>query len=56
MRESCSCGAAIHTISYRRAVEWRFTHQHLVTETLSELTSDTKVIPVGFTPNDAEEE
>ena len=53
MRESCSCGAAIHVIGYRRAREWRDTHKH-ETETVLEL--ETNTYPVGFQPEPAEEE
>lgn len=54
MRESCSCGAAIHTLFYKRALTWRLTHLHAAEET-HELLSDT--YPVGFTiPADEEEE
>ena len=27
MRESCSCGAAVHAISYARIKEWRSQHR-----------------------------
>jgi len=29
MIESCSCGAGIHSISYKRVLEWRHNHRHL---------------------------
>lgn len=54
MRESCSCGAAIHVLSKNMAVEWRFTHRHGLDES-HDLTSDT--FPVGFSiPAEEEEE
>jgi hypothetical protein len=53
VQEVCSCGAAIRTMFYKRALMWRLTHQHGQTET-HELLSDT--FPVGFTLPDTEEE
>jgi len=32
MRESCSCGAFIQTIQYRRVKAWRTEHQHTPAE------------------------
>lgn len=32
MRESCSCGAFIHTARYSRVKEWRTDHRHDVAE------------------------
>jgi hypothetical protein len=49
MKESCSCGAAIQTISYKRAITWRLTHFHQTETEQVELESETSVI--GFTPN-----
>lgn len=56
MRESCSCGAAIQTLSYKRAVTWRLTHLHGDSEPEHvDLESETQII--GFTPNiDADED
>lgn len=54
MRESCSCGAGIYTISYRRVLVWRLTHKHGEVE-IHELDSTTS-IPTGFTMNDVEED
>jgi hypothetical protein len=48
MRESCSCGAAIHVIGYRKALVWRATHLHNADETVIEQTTETS-LPVGFT-------
>lgn len=28
MRESCSCGASIHSLHYSRVKDWRSGHQH----------------------------
>lgn len=57
MRESCSCGAAIHTLSYTRALQWRFTHQHGATEHI-DLDGTEGTYPIGFTipDNDAEDD
>lgn len=56
MRESCSCGAGIHTIFYKRALTWRLTHLHSETE-VHDLDSQTELsLPVGFHANPAEEE
>lgn len=55
MRESCSCGAAIHTLHYKRALVWRVTHLHGDTDTeVVELDSETQVI--GFTLNEPYED
>jgi hypothetical protein len=48
MRESCSCGAAIHVIGYRKALLWRATHLHNDDVAVIEQTTETR-IPVGFT-------
>lgn len=56
MRESCSCGAAIHTLFYRRAVTWRLTHHH---GELHDYQSDTQIAdpqPIGFAIPAEEEE
>lgn len=53
MRESCSCGAAIHVIGYRKVVAWRATHLHNVDDRVLENMTETS-IPIGFTR--AEEE
>lgn len=47
MRESCSCGAAIHTLSYKAALLWRYSHQHVAGD-ITELESETS-FPTGFT-------
>jgi hypothetical protein len=55
MRESCSCGAAIHTLQYKRALMWRVTHKHTDSDTeVVELDSDTQII--GFTLNEEYED
>jgi hypothetical protein len=53
MRESCSCGAAIHTLFYKRAITWRLTHLHGEAEHV-DLESETQVI--GFTRNEPAED
>lgn len=57
MRESCSCGAAIHTLFYSRAITWRLTHLHSEAEA-HDIDSETQVAqPIGFAlPDDDEEE
>lgn len=37
MRESCSCGAAIHSLSYQRVKEWRRAHLHTPNNPAAEL-------------------
>lgn len=55
MRESCSCGAGIHTLFYKRALVWRVTHLHTDSDTeVVELDSQTQV--VGFTLNEEYED
>ena len=54
MRESCSCGAAIHVIGYRKALVWRATHLHNADETVIDQIAETS-IPVGFTRVEEEE-
>lgn len=46
MRESCSCGAAIHVFGYKRAQDWRATHRHDGND-LVELDTNTD-FPIGF--------
>lgn len=59
MRESCSCGAGIHSWRYRHLLEWRYTHIHddLHQADLESSTDLATPHPVGFTPEiPAEEE
>lgn len=37
MRESCSCGAAVHSLSYKRVKEWRRAHIHTPDNPAAEL-------------------
>lgn len=55
MRESCSCGAAVQTLSYRRVVTWRLTHYHDTDHDITELSTETS-IPTGFTIPDEDDE
>lgn len=54
MRESCSCGAGIHTIHYRRVLTWRLTHLHGDPE-VHDIESETS-FPTGFTIEAEDEE
>ncbi len=55
MRESCSCGAAVHVFSRRFAREWRYTHQHEPDLDAVDLHTRTE-IPLGFTARDDEDD
>lgn len=55
MRESCSCGAAIHTMGYRRVLTWRLTHRCEHPSILTELDSETS-LAIGFQPNEPEDD
>ena len=50
MRESCSCGAAIHTLFYTRALTWRLTHNCENAIDQAEVTSQVE-LATGFQPN-----
>lgn len=46
MREACSCGAYIQTISHRRVLEWRQSHRH--TQDTDDDEAQTARVKVGF--------
>ena len=48
MRESCSCGAAIHTLSYRRILHWRATHKCNAYTALQALEHDVNEVFLDF--------
>ena len=55
MRESCGCGAGIHTLFYKRAYLWRMTHKCQIETPQIELNSNTS-FPVGFSIEEEEHE
>jgi hypothetical protein len=55
MRESCSCGAGIISLNYKRVLKWRHTHKHTAADPDQEL-DDMFAYGIIFAADEKEEE
>jgi hypothetical protein len=55
MRESCSCGAAVHSFFYRRVLHWRTSHKCNAYTTLMGLEAQVEEAYFDFIAEEEEE-
>lgn len=56
MRESCSCGAAVHSVSYKRVKEWRALHRCNAITMLQALDQEVDEVFFDFVADEEEDE